>query len=391
MTSLLNSIAFYCLTPLYVALVLLLIFFHVPDSFLPGLFYFYAIITGSVLLGVNCFPVQLQTEQSYDWILEKLQYKPAILTLCFIILVCAPLDIYVNGFKLLHPSTYTHLPGIGRYLRHITNLCWIFIPVAFIFINRLSVKILFIAFAILFPILIIDRNRLFIACYSLLFCIALTYSDPSTPKKIRLMGSITCGVLLMVSVLVFATIGHFRSGSQLVVLSSGKLLTVGKYPLTDLFSTLPVFFQQIILYITSPIFNFITIDSLHFTNDTFLLSQFSPFSRSQFQAYPFAPILIPRFNVGTEFYPFLLYGGFPMAIGAFLVMLLSFMGSAYGLKKSPNIFTFLIFIKISYCVIFMGFAPQFFILFNLMFVVLMIFLWVLSNYFTDFRLTNGIN
>jgi hypothetical protein len=137
--------------------------------------------------------------------------------------------------------------------------------------------------------------------------------------------------------------------------------------------------QQVILYITTPIFNFATVVSNHFTNQDFLLSQLSPFSRDQFAAYPYSPILVPRFNVGTEFYPFLLYGGMLWVALAFMCLFVSFILAFYLLKRCPNIFTFFIFIKISYNALFMGFAPQFYILLNLMFVILMLLLWFFAE------------
>jgi hypothetical protein len=67
-----------------------------------------------------------------------------------------------------------------------------------------------------------------------------------------------------------------------------------------------------------------------------------------------------------------------MVACAYIGLLLSFIGSYCLLRKYPNVFTFLIFIKISYSALFMGFGPQFYLLFNVMFIVLMLLLWFLS-------------
>jgi hypothetical protein len=182
---------------------------------------------------------------------------------------------------------------------------------------------------------------------------------------------------------IFAIVGHFRSGSGFMVPSSGSALKEGAFPLALSFYYLPDLLQQVVLYLTTPIFNFATIVSHDFINPDFLLSQLSPFGREQFDVYPYAPVLVPRFNVGTEFYPFLLYGGLTLFGCAFYIFLLAFALAVILFRKYPNIFTFLIFIKLSYGVLFMGFGPQFYILLNVMFILLMFVLWFLSKVLAD--------
>ncbi|MGC1183510.1 hypothetical protein [Legionella sp.] len=377
MNFLFNSISFYFLMPIYIALLLLLAFFNIPDNYYFSFFFFFAMVTLPVILIKLITPLNIRVHDYYQQIFST-PYRFVVLLLCLIIAICGPIDIYVNGFKLLNPATYAEINGIGRYVRHITILCWIFIPVAFILLRSPFMKFFFITYAIIFPILIIDRNRFFTSCYSLFFCLTLVHQSSEIVKR-KLVSKFSFCVIPIICVLSFAIIGHYRSGSSFIVPSSGTMLHYNTYPLTDLFTSLPSLMQQIILYITTPIFNFITVASQGFINQDFLLSQFSPFNRESFDVYPYAPILVPRFNVGTEFYPFLLYGGLFMVIWAFAFLLLSFILAFALFKKYPNIFTFLIFIKISYSVLFMGFAPQFYILLNLMFIVLMCFLWFCSH------------
>jgi hypothetical protein len=402
------------LLPVYTALALLLIFFNIPAEFHYDLFIFYAIITVPVLLVAQLMPWKIHLEDYYQAISTHASYRFIILACCFVILLFGPADIYFNGFKLLDMANYTELPGIGRYVRHINLLCWIFIPVAFIFIRSRLVKFCFISYAILFPILIVDRNRLFLSCYSLFLCLLLgnvheitlttsknaQCSATTRAKLITIWASvvkvISCTFLActnsksrlkfllwlipIIGIFTFAILGHFRTNRyELIAPTSGTELREGAYPLRDTFLSLPLLIQHVILYITTPIFNFVTVAYQDFVNQDFLLRQFSPFSRANFAPHPYAPILMRRFNVGTEFYPFLLYGGLSMVAGAFVLMLIAFLLALCLFKKYPNIFTFLIFIKISYNILFMGFAPQFYILFNLMFVVLMVFLWFLAE------------
>jgi len=375
---LINSISFYFLLPIYFALFLLFTFFYVPQDYYFSLAILCSIITIPVLISLRIIPLRMQIQDYYRRILSHARYRFIILSLCLFIIICGPIDIYVNGFKLLNPSTYADINGIGRYVRHVTTLCWIFVPVAFIFLKSPWLKFLFISYAILFPIVIIDRNRFFLSGYSLFFCAVLVYHT-SQKTRTKTKSKILFFLIPFACLFIFSLIGHFRSGAAFIVPSSGTLLQEGAYPLKASFASLPALLQQIILYITTPLFNFATIASENYINQNFLISQFSPFSRESLESYIYAPTLVSRYTVGTEFYPFLLYGGLNYVAWAFIFMLIGFILASYLFKKFPNIFTFLIFIKISYNALFMGFAPQYYILLNLIFLMMMFFLWFFAE------------
>ena len=179
---------------------------------------------------------------------------------------------------------------------------------------------------------------------------------------------------LFVVFLTFAVVGAHRSGAAFHVDSSGDVMRYGYFPLKELFFSLPSLLQQIILYVTTPIINFATIYSDDFINQDFLASQLSPFSRDLFEKYPYAPVLVPRFNVGTEFFPFLMYGGIKYVYLALAFIYMSFLISVAYFRHCRSIFSYLIFFKISHTVLFMGFAPQFFILLNLGFIIFILML-----------------
>ena len=88
--------------------------------------------------------------------------------------------------------------------------------------------------------------------------------------------------------------------------------------------------------------------------------------------------MVERFNVGTEFYPWLLYGGMSLAVCSLFFLVVSFFLVSKLFEKRSNIFTLLIFLKVSYTLLFMGFAPQFYILLNFVFIFLMFALWRVS-------------
>jgi hypothetical protein len=382
MISLFNSVGFYFLMPLAFSLGLTLLFFSIPgdlyfDLFILPLFIFLLVISVKII-----FPRKLFVSSGFKLIFLQKRHRSIIFLYLFVVLMSGPLDIYLNGFKLLDPLTYADFNGVGRYVRHISILCWTLVPIAYIFIESKKHKYFLIIYALIFPILIIDRNRLFASFYSLVFCLVLVphfAKFPNLLSELRLKRK-RIFFLLSVLILAFSGLGSFRSGLEVFsVESSGNVLSEGMLPLRDIYYYLSPLMQQIILYITTPIFNFATILAVDFKNEDFLLSQLSPFNRELFDAYPYAPVMIARFNVGTEFFPWLLYGGFSLVILSLVFMMISFLLSGFLLRIFPNIFTLLIFLRISYLVLFMGFAPQFYILLNLGFVILMFLLWGLSS------------
>lgn len=296
-----------------------------------------------------------------------------------LIVMAIPFDIYVNGFKLANPQSYAELYGGGRFIRHITIHCWMLIPIAFYAVRSdlRWVRVCLIFLALTFPIVTIDRNRLFIGFYCFVFCYVATRVHGVSFKKITL--------LCMGMFLVFAIIGAYRSGDSFIVASSGEELIEGRYPFKVYFETLPVGFQQILLYITTPIFNFVTVADSGFQTDSYLLNQLSPFSREEISISDQPQLIVPRFNVGTEFFPFLLFGGWPAVILAMLGLLTSLIASAYLFTKTSGFFAFLLFLKFSYSAIFMGFAPQFYLFLNLAFVLLLLIMSL-----TSFLLTRAM-
>lgn len=380
MKTLVNSTLFYFLAPICFSLVLLLVFFHIPNDFYLSLFALFFVIVSMTLLVKFLIPVKIKISRSFELILQKKEHKVIVFLFCCIVLLSGPLDVYQNGFKLLHPNSYAEFNGVGRYIRNISSLCWTFVPIAFVFIHNAKYKLILIGYALIFPIIILDRNRLFSSFYSLALCLILIPTTAVNKKVLKTSKRRNLLVLLFVVFLTFSGLGFFRSGTDAFLIeSSGDVLSEGELPLRDIFYYLPLLFQQIVLYITTPSFNFATIVYFDFLNEEFLLSQLAPFGRDLFDAYPYAPVMVPRFNVGTEFYPFLLYGGLPLVALSISGMVFSFLLAGLLVTKKPNIFTFLIFLKISYSVAFMGFAPQFYLLLNFTFIFLMIILWFFSR------------
>ena len=375
MINLLNSRYFYFIFPIYFSLTLILIFYNVPNGFHASLISLFIVITPVVFLSEFIYPGRLEIDKSYQYLIKNEKYKIVMIMLSCIVLLSGPIDVYINGFKPLDPLSYAEFSGVGRYIRHISISCWILIPISYIFIKNLNIRRALIVYAVVFPMIILDRNRLLMSFYTLIFCIFNGLNSCAEGSETSRRGAGYFYLIALGFILAFSLLGLYRSGDVFLVESSGEHLEFGALPLSTTFYKLPELLQQVVLYITTPIFNFSTIVYFDFLNDIFLLSQFSPFGRDLYDVYPDAPVMVDRFNVGTEFYPWLLYAGLPAVVGSFAFMLFFFFGSVHLLKRCPNIFTLIIFLRISYTVLFMGFAPQFYILLNFAFISLMLGIW----------------
>lgn len=301
----------------------------------------------------------------------------------FFVILMFPLDVYFNGFKLLNPASYAEFYGTGRFIRHITSLCWMLVPIAYI-IKRDNpwVAKLFLISSVLLPIMMIDRNRLMMSffCYFIIlyarFRSTSVRTKPHEYRKVKLR--IYSFLILLPAI--FVMIGFYRSGASFSIESSGERIVYGKFPLTSFFEIMPASIKQILLYITTPFFNFTHVASTGFINDQFLLSQISPFSRDDFPMYPYAQVLIVRYNVGTEFYPFLLFGGMSLVFIAMFFVVMTFAAIFYWFCKTKGIYAWLLFLKFSYLMLFLGFAPQFYILLNIMSTIVIIMLYCFSRF-----------
>ncbi|WP_220740533.1 hypothetical protein, partial [Shewanella sp. c952] len=188
---------------------------------------------------------------------------------CYFVIALIPLDIFFNGFKLLKPWTYAEFNGFGRYIRHITNFSWLLCLFGSLFYKR-GFKFKFILLVgLIAPILFIDRNRLLMGLFSifLVWYYSEEHSSDFSNKKLK-------AVFFIVFIgLIFSFIGSIRSGSGFFVPTSGDSLVNGYFPLSKYFYFLPSGVQQIVLYITTPLFNFSHMIYLNFSSDVFLLKQ----------------------------------------------------------------------------------------------------------------------
>lgn len=380
-----SHLSFYIMAPAFIQMVFFYLCFNVTyDMFLYSLFY-----GGSIFFLVLFFELLFRKKLNYLRLYENVYNnirpvdKLVLKTLGFLVILLFPLDVYFNGFKLLNPETYAEFYGVGRYIRHITSLCWMLVPIAYAIRSENAwVARTFIFCSVLLPIMMIDRNRLLMSFFCYFFILYTRFRSISVRNNPREFRKVKLGLysLLIMLPIVFVVIGFYRSGASFSVESSGDSIVYGKFPLTGFFEIMPPAIKQILLYITTPILNFVHVASTGFLNDQFLLSQFSPFSRDAFPMYPYSPVLIVRYNVGTEFYPFLLFGGLPLVFIAMFFVVLTFGAVFYWFCKTQGIYAWLLFLKFAYLMLFLGFAPQFYILLNIMSSILILLLYCFSRF-----------
>jgi len=350
---------FYLTFPITIQVSFIFLFFYIPEEMyfsfllLPMSFFFCAFFC-SLFTKKEISISKAISNQKYD-----LEMK-VFLLFCYFVIALIPLDIFFNGFKLLKPWTYAEFNGLGRYVRHITNFSWLLCLFGALFYKR-GLRFKLVLFAGLFaPIIFIDRNRLLMGLFSIFLVWYYSFD-----KRLGCSNKKTKTFFFIVIIgLVFSFIGSFRSGSGFFVPTSGDSLVNGYFPLRDFFYFLPSGLQQIVLYITTPLFNFSHMIYLNFSSDVFLLKQLSFLTRDSFPHYPYSPVLVARYNVGTEFFPILLYGGKAAVFIAMFFCSLIFLFFIRQLNKKPRFLTLALFVKCAYTVLLLGFAPQFFIVYN---------------------------
>lgn len=376
MNAILSRSAFYFCVPLVVPALLLFFIFNVPENYYSGVIFLPAL---SVII---FFPSFFLADRSFKhdifYSINLLRQTPEYLNLfarlyAFFILFFCFIDLIVNGVKLLEPGGYADLSATGTHVRHISNMVWTLVPVAYFCVSKPWLRKVLIFCAVVFPILFVDRNRLIQTFYCLVF-LSISMKQGKSFSSSKLIFSLVC-VLAG-----FAFLGFIRSGEDaFVVSSSGYYLEENSYPLAGWFEILPVGLQQILLYIVSPLFNFATIFESEYRDSSLLVAQIFPFLLNG-SSEANIPVLVPRFNVGTEFFPFLLAGGaWLVVISVVLAAIILFLAKNL-FQKNTNIFTLLIFLRVSYCSLMLGFAPQLFTYTNFVFVFLCLFIWYMSNF-----------
>ncbi|KQR17998.1 MULTISPECIES: hypothetical protein [Xanthomonas] len=355
MSALLRQPATYLAVPMLLSCVLTLLTYTLPDGYLSGI----------VLLAIAAaatFALDAVLRIRLPAVEEFRHYRYAgtrdaflAMTLAAVVTVFCIVDVVVFPIPLFSdPSSYATLSPLRSHVRHISNMCWILPPIALLCVRHRGLRAAMVTFGFVFPIVVIDRNRIFAGLFSFVLVMVLR-RDPA-----RLLPWKTIVVLALAGGGVFSVLGALRSGS---------LATVA-LPFSAFYRAMPQGVQWLLLYISAGPYNFGAILAKGYENASFLINQLVPFSGSIATAGTSIPLDAPNINVGTEFFPFLMAWGAPGALLALLALYAGLVWSVRRLNGSLSIFHVLIFLRIAYACLMSPFAPQAFTWTNFGFIAL---------------------
>lgn len=293
------------------------------------------------------------------------------------------IDLFYHGLVILNPSTYDKFSPLQAWIRYFSSLSWILVPVALFLKPRVYQRFIFIGWAFLFPVLIVDRNRLFMAVFSFLLSMLFI-------KFRRKISSLTitlaCLFVVLTAVIVFSKIGNLKNSALAETYEASNLIPGNKkcdfaptyLPVKDTFKVLPETFQWIFLYGITPLYNLSVQHACEIRDSSLLKAQLIPFwKRSNSIGSPY--LVASNMNVGTEILPFFLSFGLAAIYFCFISAFVINRFFYVRYLESKSIFDLLIFFRLSYCSVMFGFAPQYFIYTNLGFIIVMVVLKRVSS------------
>ncbi|APO97152.1 hypothetical protein [Xanthomonas vesicatoria] len=355
MGSLLRKPYTYLAIPIVISCFITAVTYELPRGYSQGLGWLLAAAMGvfalDVLVGIKL--PSFENFRGYRYAGTRDAF--VAMTLAVVVTVFCIADVGLFPIPLLSdPSSYATLSPLRSHVRHISNMCWILPPIALLCVRHRGLRAAMVTFGFVFPIVVIDRNRIFAGLFSFVLVLLLR-RDPVRPLPWK-----TIAVLVLAGGGVFSVLGGLRSGS---------LATVA-LPFSAFYRAMPQGMQWLLLYISAGPYNFGAILAKGYENASFLINQLVPFSGSIATAGTSIPLDAPNINVGTEFFPFLMAWGAPGALLALLALYAGLVWSVRRLNGSLSIFHVLIFLRIAYACLMSPFAPQAFTWTNFGFIAL---------------------
>ena len=274
------------------------------------------------------------------------------------------LDVLLYPVPLISdPSSYASLEPGREHLRHISDMCWILPVIGLLCARHPALRYGLVLVGLVFPVMVIDRNRIFAGLFSIAFVLAFRRDEarPLPWKAIAVLGLVGC--------VVFSVLGTLRSGSI-------EHVTL---PFGDLYRAAPQGVKWLLLYVSAGPYNFAAILAKHYTNGDFLLHQLVPGSGALATADTDIPLDAVNINVGTEYLPFLMAWGAGGAIAAMVAAYALLLWCVRRLRPAVPLFGLLMFLRIAYVCVMSPFAPQIFIWMNGGFLVLCLLLQLLAG------------
>jgi hypothetical protein len=293
-----------------------------------------------------------------------LAFAGLIVLFCVVDLALFPIPLFDK------PSAYAVMEDGREHVRHISDMCWVLPPIGLLCARNRWLRNMLIAVGFAFPVLVIDRNRVFATVFSFALVLMLR-RDEARPLPWKAVG-----FLAIAGVSTFSILGILRSGSL-------ETITL---PFSAIYRAAPLGVKWLLLYASAGPYNFSAMLAKHYSDASFLINQVIPLSGSVATAGTDIPLDAPTINVGTEFFPFLLALGPLGAVVAIFALYGLLQWSVRRLHPSVPLFPLLIFLRVSYVCVMSPFAPQAFTWTNVGFIGLCLVMQVLVAWLPNRRL-----
>lgn len=292
------------------------------------------------------------------------------LALAALIVLACVLDLTLFPIPLLDkPSAYAVMDGGRAHVRHVSDMCWVLPPIGLLCARSRRLRLALIAIGFVFPVLVIDRNRLFATFFSFALVLVLR-RDEARPLPWK-----TLLFLAFVGSSIFSILGMLRSGPL-----EGVTL-----PFSAAYHAAPQGLKWLLLYASAGPYNFSAILAKGYRNPDFLINQLVPLHGSVATAGTGIPLDASNINVGTEFFPFLMaFGPVGAALSVFALYAL-LLWSVQRLRPAVPLFSLLMFLRMAYVGVMSPFAPQAFTWTNAGFIGICLLLPVIASWLPNRR------
>ena len=375
MKQLLRLPSSYLSLPLLSTCALTLLSYDLPPDYLQGLLLLasmaVAILAFDLLAGARLPASMMFRRRDYVGTRDgfvALLFAALIVLFCLLDLTLFPIPLFAT------PSAYANMEGGRDHIRHVSDMCWVLPPIGMLCVRHKGLRAALIAFGFVFPVLVIDRNRIFAALFSVVLVILLR-RDEARPLPWK-----SVSLLLVGGATLFSVLGILRSGT----------LDYVTLPFSDMYKASPQGVKWLLLYASAGPYNFASILAKHYNDSHFLINQLVPMSGSIATAGTGIPLDAENINVGTEFFPFLMAWGPMGAVCSMLALYGVLLWSVRRLQPNVPLFGLLIFLRVSYTCLMAPFAPQAFTWTNAGFVLLCLLLQFVAALLPNGRIKTSL-
>lgn len=356
MTRFLRLPSTYIAWPLLLACGMTVLAYDLPAGYLQGMLLLVLAALGMLVFdafsGIRLPPIARFRARDYTGSREAL----VALVFAAVVIVFCGLDLALFPVPLVdNPASYATMEPGREHVRHISSLCWTLPPIGLLCTRQRGLRNALIAVGLVFPVLVIDRNRIFAGLFSFALVI-LFRRDERRPLPWK-----SVGVIGVIGATVFSVLGAVRSGS----------LDNVNLPFSALYLASPQGIKWLVLYISAGPYNFASMVTKGYADTSILMAQLVPLlAPTTVSAAADIPFDATNINVGTEFLPFLLAFGPSGAVASMILLYALLVWSVRRLRASVSLFSLLIFLRVAYVCLMSPFAPQAFIWTNAVFIVL---------------------